>query len=279
VCNTQGTITFGTTNITFAQISSAQVYSAGTGLTLTGTQFSITNTGTAGTYGSASSVPVLVTNAQGQVTSVTPTAIAIAADAVSGLAASATMDTTDAANITSGTLPVARLNGSYTGITGVGTLAAGTWNGSTIAAGYGGTGLTSFTANGVVYASTTSTLITGSALTFDGAQLGVNGVTVGRGAGAISTHTAVGTSALGATAAGNNSVAFGYQAAFTTTMPFQSVYIGSGAGYSISGSNEGGVYIGYQAGNRLTTGANYNVAIGHQALYGAASSEIGRAHV
>jgi hypothetical protein len=42
-CNTQGTITFGTTNITFVEISSSQIYSAGTGLTLTGTQFSLTN--------------------------------------------------------------------------------------------------------------------------------------------------------------------------------------------------------------------------------------------
>jgi hypothetical protein len=41
-CNTVGTITFGTTNITFAEISSAQIYSAGTGLTLTGTVFSLT---------------------------------------------------------------------------------------------------------------------------------------------------------------------------------------------------------------------------------------------
>jgi hypothetical protein len=40
-CNTSGVITFGTTNITFVQISSAQIYSAGTGLTLTGTQFSL----------------------------------------------------------------------------------------------------------------------------------------------------------------------------------------------------------------------------------------------
>lgn len=42
-CTTQGTITFGTTAITFAQIGATQVYSAGTGLTLTGTQFSLTN--------------------------------------------------------------------------------------------------------------------------------------------------------------------------------------------------------------------------------------------
>jgi hypothetical protein len=38
----------------------------------------------------------------------------------------------------------------------------------------GGTGLTSFTANGVVYASSTSALATGSALTFDGNDLKVN---------------------------------------------------------------------------------------------------------
>lgn len=41
-CNTVGTITFGTTDITFTQISAAQIYSAGAGLTLTGTQFSLT---------------------------------------------------------------------------------------------------------------------------------------------------------------------------------------------------------------------------------------------
>ena len=89
VCNTQGTITFGTTAITFTQVSSAQVYSAGTGLTLTNTTFSITPVGTASTYGSASQVPVITTNASGQVSSVTNTSIAISAGAVSGLAASA----------------------------------------------------------------------------------------------------------------------------------------------------------------------------------------------
>ena len=41
-CNTSGTITFGTTNITFAQVSTAQIYSAGSGLALTGTVFSNT---------------------------------------------------------------------------------------------------------------------------------------------------------------------------------------------------------------------------------------------
>lgn len=40
VMTTSGTITFGTTNIAFSQISSAQIYSAGAGLDLTGTTFS-----------------------------------------------------------------------------------------------------------------------------------------------------------------------------------------------------------------------------------------------
>jgi hypothetical protein len=157
-CNTVGTITFGTTNITFAQISSAQIYSAGTGLTLSGVQFSITATGTAGTYGSASQVPVFTTNAQGQVTSVTNTAIGITSAAVSGLAASATTDTTNAANITTGTLGTSRLSGSYTGITGVGTLAAGTWNGSVIGAVYGGTGFASYTVGDLLFADTSTSL-------------------------------------------------------------------------------------------------------------------------
>jgi hypothetical protein len=56
-CNTAGVITFGTTNISFTQISSAQIYSAGTGLTLTGTQFAVSaaqllasQTGNSGKY-------------------------------------------------------------------------------------------------------------------------------------------------------------------------------------------------------------------------------------
>ena len=102
VCTSNAGGTLGTTAITFVQFAGVGQYTAGTGLTLTGTQFSITNTGTAGSYGSASSVPVITTNAQGQVTAVTNTAIAIAGSAVSGNI------TGNAANVT-GT--VAILNG------------------------------------------------------------------------------------------------------------------------------------------------------------------------
>jgi len=79
VCNTVGPIVFGTTLITFAQISDTQIYSAGTGLTLTGTTFSISNTAvTAASYGSASIVPTFTVNAQGQLTAAANATISIA---------------------------------------------------------------------------------------------------------------------------------------------------------------------------------------------------------
>jgi hypothetical protein len=66
-CNTSGVITFGTTAITFVQISTAQIYSAGAGLTLTGTQFSLTAPVTAALGGTGLTSPgasgnVLVSN-------------------------------------------------------------------------------------------------------------------------------------------------------------------------------------------------------------------------
>ena len=106
VCTSNQGGTIDITPITWSQFSGAGSYLAGTGLTLTGHTFSITNTAvTAAAYGSASQVATFTVNQQGQITLAANASIAIAAS-----------------QITSGTIDSARLSGSYSGITGLGTL-------------------------------------------------------------------------------------------------------------------------------------------------------------
>lgn len=96
--------TLGSTAVTFSQFSGAGTYTAGTGLTLTGTQFSITNTAvTAGSYGSTSKTLTLTVNAQGQLTAVAASDIAIANTQVSGLGTMSTQNANSVA-ITGGSI-------------------------------------------------------------------------------------------------------------------------------------------------------------------------------
>jgi len=138
----------------------------------------------------------------------------------------------------------------------------------------------SLTSGRVVYAGASGNLTGSTALTFDGAILGVNGVSVGRGAGAVSTNTAVGASALAANTSGADNTAVGYQAGFSNTTGlrntasgYQSLYTSSIGSYntamgwkalnlSTGDSNTG---LGYTALLNTSTGAS-NTAIGESPL-------------
>jgi hypothetical protein len=104
VCTINKGGTLGTTPITWSQFSGAGTYLAGTGLTLTGNTFSITNTAvTAGSYGSASNTLTATVNAQGQLTALAATPIAIANTQVSGLGTMSTQNANSVA-ITGGSI-------------------------------------------------------------------------------------------------------------------------------------------------------------------------------
>ena len=95
-------------------------FSGGTGITVSSGEISVTagsigatqlaaTAVTAGSYGAADKVATITVDADGRITAASNTSIAIASGDVSGLAASATTDTTSASNISSGTLASARL--------------------------------------------------------------------------------------------------------------------------------------------------------------------------
>lgn len=145
-CPIQPGGTLGVTAITWNNFSVGGVYFAGTGLSLTGGDtFNISNTTvTPAAYGSASAVPTFTVNAQGQLTAASNTNIAIAGSA-----------------ITSGTIDSGRLSGTYSGITGVGTLANLTVS-STITGSISGNAATATSATSATTATTATNLAGGS---------------------------------------------------------------------------------------------------------------------
>ena len=172
-CTIQPGGTLGVTAVTWSNFSVAATYTAGTGLTLTDYVFSITNTGvSAAAYGSASKTLTATVNAQGQLTVLAATDIAIANTQVSGLGTMSTQAASSVA-ITGGTI-----NGTTIGGTTAAAVNATTFTGA-------GTGLTG---------TATSLSIGGNAATATSATTATN--LAGGAAGSVPYQTASGTTTL-----------------------------------------------------------------------------------
>lgn len=171
------------------------------------------------------------------------------------------------------------------------------------------TGVAAFTANGVPYADSTSTLATSPNLTFNGTRLTVAdladsgltagrvvyagsggsltdsanllysgtdltvyGLTVGRGAGAVAQNTAVGFQSLLSNTTGQYNTATGYNSLVFNTTGNYNVALGYNTGFS----NTTGSYntaLGTQALSSNTT-ASQNTAVGSQAGYSNTTGQI-----
>jgi len=107
--------------------------------------------------------------------------------------------------------------------------------------------------------------------TFDGSQITVNGVNVGRGASAVASNNALGTTALFSNTSGSNNLGAGYQALYFNTTGSNNAGLGSNALVfnTTGGSNTA---VGREALQANTT-ASFSTAVGHQAAYSNTTGE------
>ena len=140
--------TVGTSPITWIQFSGSGTYTAGTGLSLVGTQFSIANTAvTPAAYGSASQVGTFTVNQQGQLTLAGNTTISIPASAIN--------TTIPNSGLTNSAVTI---NGSSVSLGGSTTVTATATNALTIGTGLTGTSYNGSSAVTVAIDSTVATL-------------------------------------------------------------------------------------------------------------------------
>ena len=201
---------------------------------------------------------------------------------------------TSVGNATSlGSFTSAQLAGALTDETGTGAnvfAASPTLTGTVAGASLS---LSSLTSGRVTYAGTAGLLQDSANLTFSGTALAVGGtlsstlgatiqgLTVGLGAGAVSTNTVVGASALAANTTGQYNTVFGNSTGNAITTSQQNSFFGYQSGFKTTGSNNTGsgssalynntsggqnTAIGLSALESNTTASN-NTAVGYQAGY------------
>lgn len=144
VLSTNGSITLGTTELIFTQFSGAGQIIAGDALTKTGNRLDVAVAASGGIE--------IVSDAL-QLKS------GLAGDGLTYSAGVLTIGgTSDRITVNADSIDIASTYVGQSSITTLGTVTTGTWNATTIGTGYGGTGLTAYTAGDLLYASANNTL-------------------------------------------------------------------------------------------------------------------------
>lgn len=151
------TFEVGSDDITFVQFSGAGAYQAGEGLTLTGNVFDVNLNSVGGLE--------IVADELGIKSSIAGDGLSFSNGVITALG------TADRIEVGLNGIDIASTYAGQTSITTLGTITAGTWHGTTIGVPYGGTGITTATARGIIFGNGTSAFGVTSAATADGSFL------------------------------------------------------------------------------------------------------------